>query len=265
MSDEPTPGISQRIADENAILRCTVGSALFGTSIGPSSDRDEMGICVEPPEYVIGLRRFEQYVYRTRPEGERSGPDDLDLVVYGLRKWTSLALKGNPAVLPLMFAPSHAILYEEPTYANAVRALASAVASRKAGNAFLGYMVAQKQRLLGERGQMRVKRPELVEEHGYDTKYAGQIVRLAYQGIEYMRSGRITLPMPDGWAEEVVAVRRGQLELNHVLMRIGELESDLEQEVASSPLPDEPDHWAVNDGLINIYQSWWRANGLVEP
>jgi hypothetical protein len=45
-------------------------------------DRDEMGICVEPPEY-LGLSHFEQYLYRTQPEGHRSGPGDLDLTVEG--------------------------------------------------------------------------------------------------------------------------------------------------------------------------------------
>ena len=36
---------------------------------------------------------------RTQPEGVRSGPGDLDLIVYSLRKWMRLALTGNPTVL----------------------------------------------------------------------------------------------------------------------------------------------------------------------
>ena len=44
--------------------------------------RDEMAVCVEPPEYLLGLREFEHYVVRTQPDGVQSGPGDLDLTVY---------------------------------------------------------------------------------------------------------------------------------------------------------------------------------------
>lgn len=64
------------------------------------------GVCIEPPEYVIGLQRFEQYIYRTQPEGVRSGPGDLDLIVYSLRKWLRLALAGNPTILLPLFVPT---------------------------------------------------------------------------------------------------------------------------------------------------------------
>ena len=64
----------REIAERFIILRCLVGSGVHGTAVEGQDDRDEMGICIEPPEYVVGLRRFEQYIYRTQPEGERSGP-----------------------------------------------------------------------------------------------------------------------------------------------------------------------------------------------
>jgi len=51
-----------------------------------------MAVHVEPREYVLGLRQFQDLVYRTRGEGEPSGPGDLDLVVYGLRKYCGLVL-----------------------------------------------------------------------------------------------------------------------------------------------------------------------------
>ena len=37
---------------------------------------------------------------------------------------------------------------------------------------------------------MRVNRPELIAAHGYDTKYAGHVLRLGYQGIEFLETGR---------------------------------------------------------------------------
>ena len=56
----------QQIAESNTILRCVVGSTLHGLAVSDGlEDRDEMGIFIEPPECVLGLRRFEHWVYRT--------------------------------------------------------------------------------------------------------------------------------------------------------------------------------------------------------
>jgi uncharacterized protein len=69
-----------------------------------------MGVCIEPREYVAGLREFEHWVYRTRPEGSPSGPGDLDLTIYGLRKYCRLALKGSPTVLLILFIQGEDVL-----------------------------------------------------------------------------------------------------------------------------------------------------------
>src|SRR5438093_6447071 len=101
-------------AEPNTILRATVGSKLHGLNLEGTDDADEMGICVEPPEYVVGPRQFEQWVYRTQPEGHPSGPRDLDLTIYSLRKWVRLALAGNPTVFLLLFAPASECVVRTP-------------------------------------------------------------------------------------------------------------------------------------------------------
>src|SRR5437868_210265 len=50
------------LAEQGTILRATVGSTLHGLALAGADDRDEMGVCLEPREYVIGLRQFEQWV-----------------------------------------------------------------------------------------------------------------------------------------------------------------------------------------------------------
>jgi hypothetical protein len=64
------------------------------------------------------------------------------------------------------------------------------------GSTIHGNLHGQKERLLGSRGQ-RVNRPELVQAHGYDTRYAMHAARLGYQGLELLETGELTLPMPD--------------------------------------------------------------------
>src|SRR3954452_20975928 len=96
------------IVEQGNILRGTVGSTVHGLHHGGQDDRDEMAVFIEPPEYLIGLRlarkqgvrnpyRFEHWIERTQPRRRRSGPGDLDLVAYSLRKYVRLALKGDRA------------------------------------------------------------------------------------------------------------------------------------------------------------------------
>ena len=105
---------ARQIAEDGLILRTTVGSVVHGLSNPGTDDRDEMGVCIEPPEYLLGFQRFEHFVYRTQPEGAPSGPGDLDLTVYGLRRYCRLALKGSPTVLlPLFVTGEHVVACTE--------------------------------------------------------------------------------------------------------------------------------------------------------
>lgn len=59
---------------DNEILRTTVGSEVHGIHVPGTEDHDEMGIYIEPPEYVFSPTQVrDNYVSRTKPEGQRSG------------------------------------------------------------------------------------------------------------------------------------------------------------------------------------------------
>lgn len=255
----------QGLVEKTTILRGTVGSTVHGLHRGDQDDRDEMAIFLEPPEFLIGLRLaksggtwgpFEHYVERTQPEGVRSGPGDLDLVAYSLRRWLRLALSGNPTVLLLLFSPPES-LSVCTARGVALRALAPAIVSLKAGPRYVGYMRAQKERLIGTRGQRRVNRPELIEAHGFDTKYAMQVARLGLQGIERLSTGRLTLPMAEPDRSRVMAIRRGDVPLEDALAEIDEIERKLHMAVENSPLRDEPDYGRADAFLIESYRDSW--------
>lgn len=98
------------IARDGEILRTEVGSGLHGIAIAGTDDHDEMGVFIEPPECAIGLAGpMDHYVWRTQPEGHRSGPGDTDLVMYSLRKFLKLAIAGNPTILLPLFAPDESV------------------------------------------------------------------------------------------------------------------------------------------------------------
>lgn len=238
------------------VFRCQVGSGIHGVTISGYDDRDEMGMCIERPEYVIGLSRFEQYIYRTQPEGHRSGYGDLDLVVYSLRKWTRLALAGNPTVL-MLFVPADEVVIDTDV-ARGMRAHPDRFLSRQTADRFIGYMVAQREQMLGLRGKKHTNRPELVAVHGFDTKFAYHMVRLGLQGVELLTTGRITLPMPEPDRTWLRELREGKHTMTEALSRAVELENELRRLRNSSGLPEKPDYERANKWLIDTYRREWQ-------
>lgn len=255
---------SREMAESTTIIRVPVGSTVHGLALEGTDDRDEMGVCVENIEGVVGFNEFEQYIYRTAAEREGkhdapSQPGDLDLTIYSLRKYLRLAMQGNPTVLTLLFVPHDQWVGRGDVRGRKLQELAPLIISRQAGRRFLGYMEAQRQRLLGERGQKKVNRPDLDEKFGFDTKYAMHIIRLGTQGVELMKTGRMTLPMKE--AKEIKAIRTGAVELNEVLQRAGELERELKDLISDGPLREHPDKEAVERWMIGTYQDAWTARG----
>jgi predicted nucleotidyltransferase len=248
-----------RAAPETEILRTVVGSGVHGIAIGGTDDHDEMGVYLEAPTTALGLMRVDQhYVARTVPEGYRSGPGDVDLVLYALRKYLALVATGNPTTLLPLFAPEQDVLVCTDA-GERLRAFGPALLSQQAGWRFLGYLSSQRQRLLGQDQRHTPNRPELVAAHGFDTKYASHALRLAIQGIEVAEHGRLTLPLPDADRELVLAVKRGEVPFDRTLQLIDARGTALEQLLRDgrSPLPERPDLDAVNGWLVDEYLRAW--------
>lgn len=263
---------ARRIAMAGMILRVQVGSGVHGTAIAGADDRDEMGICLEPASFVTGLDTvgpvggaqvpFEQFHRHTvwdAPGGlaNRSGPGDLDVVVYSARKWTRLALAGNPTVLLALFVPDGDVVYRNAAGAELVDN-AHRFASDLARERFLGYLRSQRAAMTGET-TAHTNRPELVALHGYDTKFAMHALRLGVQGVEFLTTGRITLPVPEPHRSFLRAIRRGEIPLTEALAAIADVEAQLTDHRNAPALPPQPDRAWVNDWLHRRHLEYWQA------
>lgn len=269
MTGDTRPNVNygdRDLALNGEIIRTVVGSTVHGLAIDGQDDRDEMGVYIPPPEYVCGLANPETHVWRTQPEGARSGPGDTDLTIYTLRKFTSLAVSGNPTILVLFFVPDTSVLVRTAE-GDRLRKLAPHVVSRQAGRRFLGYLNAQAERMDGLGKQNRVpKRPELMAAHGWDVKYGSHAYRLALQGIELMRTGRLALPMDEPDRSRVLAMRRGEVSFTDARQRIAEAAEELAGLVygRASPLPERPDMGAVNRYLVEAHRRAWDVRTSLE-
>ncbi len=244
-------------ANEVAML-VEVGSTVHGIAQEGRDDLDLTAVRFEPwVEFVTGPPRRQSMQIRTAEEGARSRPGDIDLNVYTLRKFVHLASKGNPSILTALYSPNASSLSNEVfdwVDGNALREL---IRSAKAGQAYLGYMRQQLERWQGKRGQKGVSRPELVEAYGYDTKYAGHIIRLGLQGTEYLETGDLTLPMPTEARRLVRKVRDGEFSESYALGIASRVKTLLKQAIEKTTLPPEPDLQKIAEWTAEQYETYY--------
>lgn len=94
--------IDRRVA--NTIIEMKFGSHLYGTA-GPSSDRDYKGVFAPAPELIL-LGRVPKSIKRERSkaEGEKNQPGDVDRELYSLGYFIKLACEGQTVALDMLHA-----------------------------------------------------------------------------------------------------------------------------------------------------------------
>ncbi|MDP4089957.1 MAG: nucleotidyltransferase domain-containing protein [Bacillota bacterium] len=99
------------------------GSVGYGTNLG-ASDVYLRGVAMERKENIYGFQNFEQFE-----------DTETDTVIYGLKKFVSLALKGNPNILELPGTRDEHIVYMN-SYGEALRKNRGIFLSKRIVNTF---------------------------------------------------------------------------------------------------------------------------------
>jgi uncharacterized protein len=234
------------------------GSALHGAKVSGYDDLDIYGVYVEPPDKILGVDAYEHFVWSTSGNDRKNDSSDVDITLYGLRKWANLACKGNPSILHAMFAKN---TLETPTgqydtWFHAVRKYRYSFLCRQHYKAFLGFASAQLMRMTGERSR-NVTRPDLVEKYGYDTKFAMHIIRLLVECEELMRSGVITLPSPE--KDLLIAIRNGEKTEDWVIRNATERFEICRAAEATSQLAPDIDRNLISKVIAEAYRNHWAS------
>lgn len=238
------------MARDNTVYAVVVGSRLFGTNLDDQADYDELAICIEPPARVFNTHFHDfKRIRRSR--------DDHDRTTYGLRHFVSLAAKGDPFVLPMLYAPN------SPEYVLAATDLGNELIenryrflSRRLVNSHLGFINSMDTRYLSTHST----RKDLVAHYGYDTKAATHTLRVAYQAVELLTKGRITLPLPAEDRELMISIRLGEISKEQVMAMIARRVATIERVAAHTSLPERPDHEALNAWVGSLYRRHWDAH-----
>ena len=239
---------------QNLIHLFIGGSELHGAKVGATDDTDLYGIYIEPPEQALGLDPLEHFVWSTAGDERRNGPDDVDVTLYSLRKWATMAAKGNATALHFLFAQPQEV---EPEFWRSIQASHQVFLSRASAQHFLGFADNQFKRLTGEKGSgQKGQRPEYIGKFGYDTKAAMHGLRLLCECLELMVHGRITLPRPE--KELLIEVRGGHWRLEKVLAHAQKIFHEVETAVKNSPLPEQVDRDAISRVVAQVHMTFWK-------
>lgn len=210
------------------VLECISGSRAYGLDHA-LSDTDKMGIFLAPTVEVAGL-----YWSAKDESWSDAGPEGDDTTLHEVGKFLRLVLKSNPTMLELLFMNEYTVLDEVGQGMVDIRS--KMLYTKAVQNAYLGYAIAQKDRVLREYPDHK---PKMVR----------HCLRIARQGTDLLTTGTFNVRVAD--PEEYF--RLDTLPLMNVGMILENALYNLE--TAESVLPDEPDTRAVDEFLKEVRRS----------
>jgi len=233
---------------KHTIMLGYMGSQSHGTWIPPENggidDKDVMGVCVPPANFIYGLQKFEQL---------DTWVDEYDIVIYDIRKYFRLLLKSNPNVIGLLWLPETGYIIHND-WTRIMRKHRDIFSSKKIYKSFTGYAYSQlkKMQQFNHQGYMGEKRKVLVTKFGYDTKNAAHLIRLLRMGIEFLCTGELNVMRPD--AKQLIAIKRGEYSLEKIKGMSDELFNDAREALIKCELPNEPDYKSAEKLMMEMIE-----------
>lgn len=247
--------------DKHTAVVFRIGSHAHGTHVPPEDpdgidDTDLMVIVVPPPQFVLGMRKFEHAEYKV---------GNLDVVVYEWSKWLRLIAKSNPNVVGTLWNGVEDVLLPGfigyPSVRNIFDGRASFL-SRRMYPAFIGYAHSQLHKMthFAHQGYMGEKRKTLMSRFGYDVKNAAHLIRLLRMACEVLENGtHLNVRRPD--AKELIDIKRGRWLIEDVKVEADILFARAKIALEKTSLPMDPDEELLEDIMMNGYFDFWGFNG----
>lgn len=233
-----------------------MGSVAYGVS-SDVSDTDVYGICLPPKDLVFPhlageipgfgrqVKRFEQWQEHHVQALDRS----WDFQVFSIVKFFQLAMENNPNVIDALFVPRRCVL-SSTAVGERIREQRRLFLHKGSWHKFKGYAYSQLHKIHTKTAHG--KRAELVEQYGYDVKFAYHVVRLLLE-VE-MILGEQDLDL-ERHREQLKGIRRGEWTEPQLRDWAQAKERDLEGLYASSPLRYGPDEGAIRTLLLECLEA----------
>ncbi len=255
----------------DSIIHLFVGGSGMHGGIGHKpSDLDLMGVYIQPVEMILGITQMttddaglkhvfqpDVQVWSTSKDSVKNNADDVDLNLFSLRKWASMAATGNTNALEFLFVPNTAWNSTNAAIWNEyVLPYSNDFISKRAAFHFAEFSKGMLKRLKGGEGSGKHgQRPDLIE-FGYDTKAAMHLIRVLEEGKELMDTGKITLPRPN--AELLKRIRSGEFDWPEIQFMYDQRLEYLYAAQAASSLPEELDRAKISKIITCAQLAFWQ-------
>lgn len=248
---------------ENAVVyEAIMGSVAYGVS-SDTSDMDIYGICVPPKDIVFphtaghihnfGRQRqeFEQFQQDHVATGDKS----YDISIYNIVKFFNLLMDNNPNIIDSIFVPFNCIVHSTQV-GNMIRENRRLFLHKGAWHKFKGYAYSQLNKIKNKQNATSDRRKELIEKHGYDTKFGYHVVRLLYEVEQIMSIGDIDMQRD---REHLKSIRRGDVSEQDLRDWAANKERELEKLYHESLLQYGPDEGKIKTLLLNCLEAHYGS------
>lgn len=249
----------------NAVAYETLmGSVAYGVS-SDTSDCDIYGFCLPPKELVFphlagdipgfGAQKPRFDVYQQHhindPSALGGQGREFDVTVFSIVRFFHLAMENNPNIIDSLFTPASCVIHSTQI-GERVRENRRIFLHKGAWHKFKGYAYSQLHKMEIKSPQEGSRRAELVEQHGFDSKFAYHTVRLLDEVEQILMGGDIDLQRDK---ERLKAIRRGEWTAQQVKDFFTQKERDLEAAYQSSTLPHGPDEERIKALLLECLEA----------
>jgi uncharacterized protein len=240
-----------------------MGSVAYGVS-SDTSDTDIYGFCMPPQELVFPhlageipgfgtqIQRFEQFqIHHIMDKSAMGGTGrEYDLQIFAIVKYFQLLMENNPNMIDSIFTPVSCVLHSTQI-GNLVRENRKIFLHKGSWHKFKGYAYSQIHKMDIKNPQEGSKRAVLVEEFGYDVKFAYHVVRLINEVEQILTEHDMDLQRNN---EQLKAIRRGEWTAEQVKAFFTDKEKMLEEVYHKSTLPYKPDEPKIKQLLLECLE-----------
>lgn len=234
-----------------------MGSYAYGVS-NDLSDLDIYGFCIPNKDMIfphlkgeiIGFgrqkKRFDQFQIHHIVDNETN--KGFDISIYNIVKYFQLCMENNPNMIDSLFVPQRCVIHCTQI-GDLVRQNRKLFLHKGAFYKFKGYAYSQLHKI--ESKNPIGKRKQIIEQFGFDVKFAYHVVRLLCQIEQILIENDLDLERN---REQLKSIRRGEWSLEEIKTFFNEKEKSLETLYSDSKLQNVPNEHQIKELLLNCLE-----------
>jgi predicted nucleotidyltransferase len=242
---------------DNTHYLTIMGSQAYGVST-ESSDCDVYGFAIPTKEDVFphlkgeieGFGRQKQYfeTWQQHHVDDKEANKQYDFQVYSIVRYFSLCMENNPNMIDSLFTPANCVIHSTQV-TEMIRENRKMFLHKGSWHKFKGYAFSQMHKM--DIKKPEGKRKEMVEEFGFDVKFAYHVVRLLNEVEQILIEGDLDLQRN---REQLKSIRRGEWTKERIEQYFADKERSLEELYTKSTIPYGPDESKIKSLLLKCLE-----------